>query len=72
MPAKRKSSPSAGAAPVPAQPPILAGQASGPVRNFDALLGEGKDLWADDAEFEAFLAALRQWRKEDREERPRP
>ena len=30
------------------------------VPNFDALFGAGKDLWADDAEFEAFLGNLRE------------
>jgi hypothetical protein len=32
------------------------------------LLGEGSDLWADDAEFAAFLAELRRWRKQDRDQ----
>jgi hypothetical protein len=72
MPAKRKSSSSAAAASIPAQPPVLTGQDAGPVRDFDSLLGEGADLWADDAEFAAFLAALRHWRKQEREESPRP
>jgi hypothetical protein len=37
---------------------------AGPVADFDALLGEGSDLWADDTEFAAFLAELRRWRKQ--------
>jgi hypothetical protein len=44
--------------PVIHQPPIVPGQDAGPVEDFDALMGEGDDLWADDAEFEAFLAEL--------------
>jgi hypothetical protein len=32
-----------------------------PVEDFDALLGEGSDLWADEAEFARFLAELRRW-----------
>ena len=31
--------------------------------DFDALLGQGKDLWADDAEFDAFLTDLRESRR---------
>ena len=42
--------------PVPRNPPVVAAQDAGPVVDFDALLGEGNDLWEDDAEFEAFLA----------------
>jgi hypothetical protein len=37
-----------------------------PVTNFEDLLGQGDDLWADDAEFEAFLAWLRRSRQEGR------
>jgi hypothetical protein len=54
--------------PVPRRLPILAGADAGPVEDFDALLGEGNDLWADDAEFELFLAELRRWRDRDRDE----
>jgi hypothetical protein len=58
--------------PVTHQPPIVPGLNAGPVEDFDALLGEGSDLWANDAEFAAFLAELRRWRKQDRHEiRPR-
>lgn len=34
------------------------------ITDFDALFGQGKDLWKDDAEFEEFLASIRRWRKE--------
>jgi len=34
------------------------------VPNLDALLGAGEDLWADDAEFEAFLGYLEAIRRE--------
>jgi hypothetical protein len=54
--------------PVTHQPPIVAGMDAGPVADFDALLGEASDLWADDAEFAAFLAELRRWRKQDRDQ----
>jgi hypothetical protein len=50
------------------KPPIVAGRDAGPVDDFEALLGTGNDLWADDAEFEAFLTALQRWRKHDRDE----
>jgi hypothetical protein len=68
MPSKRKSvakpplwRPPAG------RPPIRLGDLAGPVEDIEQLMGPGDDLWADDAEFEAFLAALRRWRREDRE-----
>jgi hypothetical protein len=32
--------------------------------NLEHLLGAGKDLWADDAEFEAFLASIRAIREQ--------
>jgi hypothetical protein len=32
-------------------------------QNLDDLLGAGADLWADDAEFDAFLASLRESRR---------
>jgi hypothetical protein len=60
------------AEPVPPKPPIVPGRRTGPVEDFDTLLGEGSDLWADDAEFEAFLAELRRWRKQDRENSRQP
>jgi hypothetical protein len=53
------------------RPPVLAGQAAGPVHDFEELLGQGNDLWVDDAEFEAFLAELRRWRRQDRDETQR-
>ena len=40
---------------------------AGPIEDFEQLLGEGNDLWADDAEFEAFLVELRRWRQVDRD-----
>ena len=54
------------------KPPIVAGRDAGPVDDFEALLGAGNDLWADDTEFEAFLAALHRWRKQDRDESRAP
>jgi len=36
------------------------------VTHFEDLLGQGDDLWADDAEFEEFLAWLRRSRREGR------
>jgi hypothetical protein len=39
-----------------------------PVTDFEQLLGQGDDLWADDAEFEEFLAWLRRSRQEGRSE----
>lgn len=33
-------------------------------QDLDALLGAGKDLWADDAEFDAFLADLSECRRQ--------
>ena len=53
---------------VPRKPPIAAGPSAGPIEDFEALLGKGNDLWADDTEFEAFLAQLRRWRQQDRDE----
>jgi hypothetical protein len=32
--------------------------------NFEHLWGAGKELWADDAEFEAFLASIRAIREQ--------
>ena len=54
----------------PAAPPlpVAQGASAGPVVDFEALLGAGDDLWADDAEFEAFLAELRRRRQQDREQ----
>ncbi|HLW67453.1 MAG TPA: hypothetical protein VKS79_19215 [Gemmataceae bacterium] len=46
----------------PHKPPIIAAANAGIVEDFETLLGKGNDLWADDAEFEAFLAELRRWR----------
>ena len=57
---------------VSGKPPILAGRDARPVEDFEALLGSGGDLWADDAEFEAFLAELYRWRKSDRGESRAP
>jgi hypothetical protein len=51
------------------RPPIVLGANAGPVADFEGLLGEGTDLWADDAEFAAFRVELRRWRKQDRDER---
>ncbi len=54
------------------RPPMVRGTNAGPVEDFETLLGEGTDLWADDAEFAAFLVELRRWRKLDWDEnRPR-
>ena len=33
-----------------------------PIENFDEIVGQGADLWADDAEFEEFLRYLRESR----------
>lgn len=52
---------------VPPKLPIVPGVNAGPVEDFEALLGEGTDLWVDDAEFEAFLLELRRWRRQDRD-----
>ncbi len=54
--------------PAACRPLIVPGRAAGPVEDFEALLGEGSDLWADEHEFEAFLTELRQWRKRDRDQ----
>jgi hypothetical protein len=32
-------------------------------QDFDALFGAGSDLWPDDADFEAYLASLRESRR---------
>jgi hypothetical protein len=32
-------------------------------QDFDALFGTGADLWPDDADFEAYLASLRESRR---------
>ena len=60
--------------PVAAKPwsPPLAAPPVGPVQDVDQLLGLGTDLWADEAEFEAFLTTWRQWRDEDRAEGRQP
>jgi hypothetical protein len=58
--------------PPDSRPPILPGAEAGRVEDIEQLLGPGDDLWADDAEFEAFLAALRRWRQEDRDASRRP
>jgi hypothetical protein len=49
------------------RPPIVEAVVGGPVEDIEQLLGEGSDLWADDAEFEAFLVELRRWRQMDRD-----
>ena len=49
------------------QLPVVLGRDAGRVDDFEALLGDGHDLWSDDAEFNAFLNALRRWRNQDRE-----
>ena len=53
---------------VPRKPPIVPAANQGVVEDFESLLGEGSDLWASDAEFEAFLAELRRWRQPDADE----
>jgi hypothetical protein len=55
-------------APVPQELPIAVGLNAGPVDDFEARLGPGEDLWADDSEFEAFLVERRRWRQQDRDE----
>jgi hypothetical protein len=42
---------------------LAAEQGIRPVENLDEVLGQGTDLWRDDAELEAFLAALRERRQ---------
>jgi hypothetical protein len=42
---------------------LAAEQGVGPVERAEDLLGQGDDLWADDAEFEQFLAWLRESRQ---------
>jgi hypothetical protein len=54
------------------RPPFVAGSAAGPVQDFEDLLGQGNDLWENDADFEAFLADLRRRRQQDREQRQLP
>ena len=59
--------------PMPSLSPLpVARAADGPVADFEALLGNGTDLWADDAEYEAFLAELRRWRRADCDEGRQP
>jgi hypothetical protein len=53
---------------VPRKLPIIPAAGAGVVDDFEALLGQGNDLWADDAEFEAFLAELRRWRQPNGDE----
>jgi hypothetical protein len=69
MPSKRKSPTTAKdwRPPGAGRPLIVEGPEAGPTDDFESLLGPGDDLWADEEEFEEFLAALRRWRKEDRE-----
>jgi hypothetical protein len=43
---------------------LAAEQGVAPLTDFDALFGKGKELWADDAEFDAFLVGLRESRRE--------
>jgi hypothetical protein len=42
---------------------LAAEQGIGPVQDFDALFGAGKELWKDDADFEVFLEGLRESRR---------
>ena len=42
---------------------LAAEQGVHPVDQFNALLGKGKTLWKDDAEFEEFLAGIYERRK---------
>jgi len=49
------------------RPPIIEAAVAGPIEDCEQLLGEGSDLWEDDAEFEAFLVELRRWREVDRD-----
>ena len=42
---------------------LAAEQGVKPIDNPEELLGKGSDLWADDAEFEEFLAWLRESRR---------
>jgi hypothetical protein len=73
MASKRKSAAKASKwRPPDARPLILVGPKAGPVDDFELLLGVGDDLWADDAQFEAWLAALYRWRKEDRQTSRKP
>ena len=37
------------------------------VPNYEALVGQGEDLWSDDKELEAFLKDLREARRKDAE-----
>ena len=45
---------------------LAAEQGIAPITDFDVRLGQGRDLWTDDAEFDAFLARLRESRREGR------
>jgi hypothetical protein len=45
---------------------LAAEQGIAPMTDFDVRLGQGSDLWADDAEFDAFLARLHEIRREGR------
>jgi hypothetical protein len=45
---------------------IMAEQGITGPQDLDALIGAGEDLWADDAEFEQFLAYVHQSRREGR------
>jgi hypothetical protein len=38
---------------------LIAEQGIRPVQHFEEVFGKGADLWANDEEFEAFLAILR-------------
>ena len=40
-----------------------------PIQRLEEILGKGKDLWKDEAEFESFVQDIYQRRKEDRERR---
>jgi hypothetical protein len=53
---------------MPRKLPIVPAANQGAVEDFESLLGEGNDLWASDAEFEAFLTELRRWRQPDADE----
>jgi len=45
---------------------IAAEQGKGLVTDFDALLGQGADLWKSDEEFEQFLAGIYERRRQGR------
>ncbi len=38
-----------------------------PVQRLQEILGQGKDLWKDEEEFESFVQGIYERRKEDRE-----